>query len=324
MFYFFFESWRSKNDPIVIWLSGGPGGSSSIALFYEHGPFHITNDLKFRKNDYSWAQVSNIIYVDQPLGAGFSYAKDYNDIRHNQTSASDDLYNFLQEFFKVHPQFIENNFFIIGQSHAGNSGPALASRIQQGKRENVGIDIKLKGLAIGNGLTNPRIQFPAQLDYALREELIEKSNKPHIENIVSNCESSLKACETGGEDECRVAYFDCHNIKREILKIAGNRNSYDIRKWCVGSECYDFSNIERFLSEKSVRNTLGVGEVEFALLNTTVYLAMMGDIMKNHEIGIPALLENDIRVLIYAGDRDLICNWIGKPLCMIEILTTSN
>ena len=57
MFYFFFESRGSKKDPVVIWLTGGPGCSSQLALFYENGPFHITDNLTLSWNDYGWDQV---------------------------------------------------------------------------------------------------------------------------------------------------------------------------------------------------------------------------------------------------------------------------
>lgn len=87
---------------------------------------------------------------------------------------------------------------------------------------------------------------------------------------------------------------------------------YDIRKNCEGSLCYDFSNMERFLNEKSVRDALGVGNIDFISCSSTVYEAMMMDWMRNLEVGIPALLEDGINVLIYAGEYDLICNWLGK------------
>ena len=89
---------------------------------------------------------------------------------------------------------------------------------------------------------------------------------------------------------------------------------YDIRKPCVGSLCYDFSNLEKFLNKKTVRESLGVGDIEFVSCSPSVYEAMLLDWMRNLEVGIPELLENDIKVLIYAGEYDLICNWLGEYL----------
>lgn len=61
MFYFFFESRNSKTDPVVIWLTGGPGCSSELAVFYENGPFHIANNLSLVWNDYGWDKVNLIL-----------------------------------------------------------------------------------------------------------------------------------------------------------------------------------------------------------------------------------------------------------------------
>lgn len=57
MFYLFFESRINKKDPIVIWLTGGPGCSSELAVFYENGPFQIANNLSLVWNNYGWDKV---------------------------------------------------------------------------------------------------------------------------------------------------------------------------------------------------------------------------------------------------------------------------
>ena len=61
MFYFFFESRGKKEDPIVIWLTGGPGCSSELAVFYENGPFTIANNMSLVWNKFGWDTVSNRI-----------------------------------------------------------------------------------------------------------------------------------------------------------------------------------------------------------------------------------------------------------------------
>ncbi|PNX71157.1 serine carboxypeptidase 48-like protein [Trifolium pratense] len=96
------------------------------------------------------------------------------------------------------------------------------------------------------------------------------------------------------------------------MNIAGNINHYDIRKKCGGGLCYDFNKVETFLNLKTVREALGVGDLEFVSCSGTVYNAMLEDWMKNLEVGIPALLEDGIKLLVYAGEYDLICNWLGN------------
>ena len=68
MFYLFFESRNNKKDPVVIWLTGGPGCSSELAVFYENGPFQIANNLSLVWNDYGWDKVFSF----QQLGSSIS------------------------------------------------------------------------------------------------------------------------------------------------------------------------------------------------------------------------------------------------------------
>ncbi|XP_057424271.1 serine carboxypeptidase-like isoform X1 [Lotus japonicus] len=336
MFYFFFESRNSQEDPVVIWLTGGPGCSSELALFYENGPFKIADNLTLVWNEYGWDKVSNLLYVDQPTGTGFSYSTDLRDIRHDEKGVSNDLYDFLQAFFAEHPQLAKNDFFITGESYAGHYIPAFASRIRQGNLANEGIHINLKGLAIGNGLTNPAIQYKAYPDYALDMGIITKGTHGRLNKVlVPACELSIKLCGTDGKAACLAANIVCNVIFSDIMLHAGDINDlamgktigiakeqdelycllhkyYDIRKKCEGSLCYDFSNMEKLLNQKSVRDSLGVGKIRFVSCSTEVYAAMLVDWMRNLEVGIPVLLEDGINLLVYAGEFDLICNWLGN------------
>ncbi|ESQ42261.1 hypothetical protein EUTSA_v10013297mg [Eutrema salsugineum] len=312
MFYFFFESRNNSSDPVVIWLSGGPGCSSSVALFYENGPFTISEDLSLSWNDFGWDKVSNLIYVDQPVGTGFSYTSDSNDLRQDETGVSNDLYDFLQAFFKEHPKFAKNDFYITGESYAGHYIPALASRVHSGNKNNEGIPINLKGIAIGNGLTNPEIQYGAYGDYALEMKLISQSDHESLKQDYIDCQSSTKQCNNNGGEACGSAYDVCNTIFNLIMNKIEGTNYYDVRKKCVGSHCYDFSKMETFLNQENVRKALGVGDIKFVSCSTTVYNAMMEDWMLNLEVKIPALVEDGINLLVYAGEYDLICNWLGN------------
>lgn len=61
MFYLFFESRNKKDAPLVIWLTGGPGCSSELAMFYENGPFKLNNNMSLTWNEYGWDQVLTFI-----------------------------------------------------------------------------------------------------------------------------------------------------------------------------------------------------------------------------------------------------------------------
>ncbi|XP_038721950.1 serine carboxypeptidase-like [Tripterygium wilfordii] len=92
----------------------------------------------------------------------------------------------------------------------------------------------------------------------------------------------------------------------------------DIRKEREGVLTYDFSNIETFLNMQSVKDALGV-EKSFASFSHPVYEALKGDCAKNSDEGIPALLDKGIKLLIYVGDEDLMCDWIGNFRWVLEL-----
>ncbi|POM77935.1 Serine protease family S10, partial [Phytophthora palmivora] len=102
-FYWFFES-RSQpsTDPLVLWLTGGPGCSSMMALLTENGPCHVLPDLSTRLNPYSWTNESNVVWLDQPTTVGFTYG-DEQDADNSEDNVGENIYYFLQGFFEKDP-----------------------------------------------------------------------------------------------------------------------------------------------------------------------------------------------------------------------------
>ena len=79
LFYWLFRNTSLSRPPLVIWLNGGPGASSEFDVFLENGPLLITRNgtttsdfiLGLRKG--SWGDVADVLFLDQPVGTGFSY-----------------------------------------------------------------------------------------------------------------------------------------------------------------------------------------------------------------------------------------------------------
>merc|ERR1711871_984542 len=101
---------------------------------------------------------ATLVYIDQPAGTGFSYGLGMDK---NEDGVSRDMYSFLQVFFKAHPQYAANDFFVVGESYAGHYVPATTHQIWANNKNlpNGAIKINLKGVAVGNGLTEPTIQY---------------------------------------------------------------------------------------------------------------------------------------------------------------------
>lgn len=124
MFYFFFKS-RATSDsaPLVLWTNGGPGCSSEMAVFYEQGPYQIEDDMTLSLRESGWDSISNMIFVDQPIGTGFSYSSSESDSRHiSRKGVAQDVLEFMREFYKAHPDMADRDFYVSGESYAGKCG----------------------------------------------------------------------------------------------------------------------------------------------------------------------------------------------------------
>lgn len=65
-----------RNYPTILWLNGGPGSSSQIGNLQEIGPLTLTREFSVvvKQNNYTWANNYNLLFIDQPVGTGLSYA----------------------------------------------------------------------------------------------------------------------------------------------------------------------------------------------------------------------------------------------------------
>eukprot|EP00892_Ulva_mutabilis_P009381 jgi/Ulvmu1/6815/UM031_0019.1 len=315
MFYFYFES-RSdpKNDPVVLWMTGGPGCSSELAVFYENGPFKINDNLTLKDNPDGWDVSHNLIYVDQPIGTGYSYSTDPADAVYNEKGVAHDMLDFLQEFMEAHPELADNEFYVTGESYAGHYVPAVSHRVWQYNKAGSGQHIPMKGFAIGNGLTDPAIQYGAYADFVYQNDLISEKERDAIQAYYPYCKWGIEFCNNHPWPfTCKGALTFCEaTIFGRIMLDLGGINVYDIRKPCVGSLCYDFSLLTEYLAQPAVRKALGVEGRVWAECTPIVHANMLGDWMLDSAEIIPEMLEDGIRGMIYAGDQDLICNWLGN------------
>ncbi|XP_028798152.1 serine carboxypeptidase-like 45 [Neltuma alba] len=168
MFYYFVEAETNPaSKPLVLWLNGGPGCSSLIGSFLEHGPF-VVSAKGIVKNKYSWSRVANMLYLESPAGVGFSYSVNtsiyasYND----EIIARDNL-AFLQRWFAEFPEYKNRELFITGESYGGHYVPQVAQLIIQTKAIP-----NLKGIAIGNPLLEFENDFDSKVDYYWSHGLI--------------------------------------------------------------------------------------------------------------------------------------------------------
>lgn len=125
-------------------------------MFMENGPVFLNQWGRLEKRQYSWHLDHHVIYIDNPVGAGFSYTNNDAGYATNEVDVGTNLFSAVRQFFQLFPELKNNRFYITGESYGGKYVPALGHQIYS-KRSSSNADdrINLRGIAIGNGVTDP-------------------------------------------------------------------------------------------------------------------------------------------------------------------------
>ncbi|KAI0773297.1 alpha/beta-hydrolase [Trametes elegans] len=145
---------ENSSDPWGIWLQGGPGGSSMIGFSVENGPIHINADSSAQKNNFSWNQLADYIWIDQPVGVGYSTADSAGYV-HDEDETARDFMNFLTNLVKVFPSLKKRPLHLTGESYAGTYIPYILKAYFDMSRP----PVRIVNIAIGDGAIGPDIVY---------------------------------------------------------------------------------------------------------------------------------------------------------------------
>ncbi|KAM5441795.1 Cell death protease [Microsporum ferrugineum] len=319
--------WHYQNRHIanrqrtVIWLNGGPGCSSMDGALMEVGPYRLKDDHSLVYNEGSWDEFANLLFVDQPVGTGFSYVSTDSYV-HELGPMADQFIIFLDRWFKLFPEYENDDIYLAGESYAGQYIPYIAEAIVK-RNEKLPANQtawNVEGLIIGNGWIAPNEQYRSYLTYAYKEGILKESSEgaQAAEAQLSQCSSKLSEVGKFG-----IHIDECERVMELILdttKINGKcLNMYDIRLDDTSDSCGmnwppDISSVTTYLRRPDVVKALNINEDK-----TTGWRECSPGVGRNLRATesvpsiqlLPGLLEGGIPVLLFSGDKDLICNHIG-------------
>ncbi|KAH9996036.1 Alpha/Beta hydrolase protein [Russula vinacea] len=320
LFFWFFESRNDPSkDPLVLWLNGGPGCSSSTGLLFELGPCRITDEGKnTTRNPYSWNERANVIFLDQPVGVGYSYSSDGSTVNTSPVAGVD---------------YASLPFHLAAESYGGTFAPNIASVIHKKNKELALVPmpklakINLASVILANGLTDPYIQMASVPDYACDGPypIYDDPEGPQctaLRSKVPTCQRLIKACyDFGSRLTCVPAGLYCFSQLYAPLQQTG-LNLYDVRRKCDPSKdadgplCYkQLGWIEKWMNDPKNKAALGANPSRtFESCSMEINQAFMyqGDGMHNSALLLPELIDDGVRLLVYAGNADMMCNYIGN------------
>ncbi|XP_063541021.1 venom serine carboxypeptidase [Cydia strobilella] len=311
-FFWYFPSMSPNKElaPVIVWLQGGPGATSLYGLFTENGPIRVRNN-KFERRKYNWALNHHIIYIDNPVGTGFSFTKHQEGYCTDETQVGEHLYSTLTQFFKLFPELRQNKFFVTGESYGGKYVPALAYTIHK-KNPTAETKINLKGITIGNGLSDPEHQL-IYSKYLYQIGLIDWNAQKVFEDYEAKARSYIQ---NNQWDEA----FDTFDTLLNGDLIDGKSYFYNVTGFSfyfnyLHSEDYKSSetgdDFGPMIQKSAIRKEIHVGDMPFND-GKEVEKHLKQDVMKSVAPWISELLDNYYCV-IYNGQLDII---VAYPLTL--------
>jgi len=226
LFYYFVESeGNPQEDPLFLWLTGGPGCTSFSGLIYEVGPleFDIENYTgglpKLKYYPYARTKAASMIFLDSPVGTGFSYSRTPEGWPSSDTKSAEQSYQFLRKWMVEHPQFISVQLFIAGDSYSGIPVPLITKKIIEGNKDKGKPYMNIKGYLIGCPRTDSFIDFNTRVEFAhgmalISDDIYENARRSCKENYFKvDPENTECLAALGDIDKCVKDLFD-----RDILK----------------------------------------------------------------------------------------------------------
>ncbi|KAL9259164.1 Serine carboxypeptidase-like 18-like protein [Drosera capensis] len=357
LFYYFIKSQgHPRRDPLILYLNGGPGCSGLTGFFYQieieigNGVATISalmsakaGPLAFNLTDYdgglptllsvsySWTKTANIIFLDAPVGTGFSYSNSSSAYNVSDTASTNQTYQFLRKWLKNHTAYLSNPLLIGGDSYSGLLVPIIVEKIVEGNKDGLKPRMNIKGYLISSPHEDSVLEINSRIPYAHQLSLISKdlymSAKANCNGSYADVELSEAKCveDLYAINEClddlnaaNILLPKCssfamkadEDFSRRVLK----QNQNQILIPLLQSDEYFCPNFMFMLSaawanNRSVQQALNIREgtiKEWVRCNATL-------VQKSYTFDVNGsfdyhknLTATELQVLVFSGDHDLI------------------
>ncbi|KAM8945736.1 retinoid-inducible serine carboxypeptidase [Pelodytes ibericus] len=313
--------------PLVMWLQGGPGASGcGYGNFEEIGPF----DTYMNPRNTTWVKAANLLFVDNPVGTGYSYTTDDQALARNISMVTDDMMVLLKQFFSFKKEFQEIPFYIFSESYGGKMAAAISLALHNGIKSG-GIKCNFGGVALGDSWISPIDSVLSWGPYLYSVSLLDEQGLKKVQESAQKVENAVNS----GQYELATDLWS--KTEEVIEEYTDNVNFYNILTKESTMTENNYAEIPRFrnpllgqlfqrhmlplqkdylyeLMNGPIRKVLKIipDDVTWGGQSQQVFSSMAGDFMKPVIDIVDELLKANINVTVYNGQFDLIVDTMGQ------------
>nr|XP_045015260.1 retinoid-inducible serine carboxypeptidase [Jaculus jaculus] len=311
--------------PLVMWLQGGPGGSSTgFGNFEEIGP--LDSDLKPRNT--TWLQSASLLFVDNPVGTGFSYVNKSNAYATDLSMVVSDMMVLLKSFFDCHKEFQMVPFYIFSESYGGKMAAGIGLQLHKAVQEGT-IKCNFSGVALGDSWISPVDSVLTWGPYLYSMSLLDDKGLAEVSEVAERVLNAVnkgfyrEATRLWGEAEMVIEKntdgVNFYNILTKRSPMSAMESSLDFFRNSLVRLCQRHvrhlqGDALSQLMNGVIRKKLKIIPEDFSwgAQASNVFMNMEGDFMKPVISIVDELLEAGVNVTVYNGQLDLIVGTMGQ------------
>lgn len=325
-----------ENDPVVFWTNGGPGCSGLIGFMMEQGPFRPDEKGNLQQNEYAWNKIANMVFLEQPVGVGFSYSDNEDDYRIGDEQAAKDNLETILQFMERFPHFNHSDLYITSESYGGHYMPTLANEIinYNDAQEYSWHRLNFKGFAVGNPYTNYYSGVGAEMETYWGKQLLPMPL--WTKYVGEGCLDPIylvnnSVCSTlmlnfmrkiGNLNPYALDYPVCLSKQQMHLRHFLRGDNDDVVQEIEYEPCEDIYTTN-YLNDLSVKEAIHVrSDIEWEECSRTTKYELKDKMLpmeKYYPIILNSKTHQDVRVLVYSGDDDGVCGTIGTQQWIYDL-----
>uniref|UniRef100_A0A2H1X335 SFRICE_029033 n=1 Tax=Spodoptera frugiperda TaxID=7108 RepID=A0A2H1X335_SPOFR len=310
MFYWFFFANGTRvnahHKPLIIWIQGGPGfAASGVGNFAEMGPFH----MNLQPRNHTWVKERNVLFIDHPVGTGFSYVTNSSLYAKTDRDMAMDLARAIKMFFRRHKEFRHTSTYLFSQSYGGKICPRLAYYLHTAI-EKKSLKINFKGIGIGGGWVDPKESILVQPEFLHLSGGIDRNLYLSSAKVAKQL---VRALET--EDYAQADILD--DVLFSTLNKQGEINFNNVY---APSPYPDLEELQNKMN-RYVKPSLSMVNqtIKWQYLSTEAYESLKKSFLVPSVSFLEALLDKTkLKIAIYNGNLDVVTplggasNWVHK------------
>ncbi|XP_028982068.1 retinoid-inducible serine carboxypeptidase-like [Diachasma alloeum] len=288
------ENFDVYSRPLIVWLDGGPGdGGSGNGNFLQIGPLEI--DGVTHRNT-TWVKDYHVLFIDAPVGAGFSYVSDASKYRREDDDIASDIHVCLKKFFHKHKEFQSVPMYIVGHSYGAKLAVKLAELLIDSAES---LPNNLKGVGLSSPFISPVDTALSLGEYHHKLGFLDDAQRLVIEDVARTLEADVE------EENWIEAFWDNMNVSQNLV---GYTTFWNLENVSVKSRPrlhseLNETQVDGFMNSE-VKQVLGIA-TNYGERFRDVYISLNRTFIKSAISSVKKLVEKPgVKVVVFAGQMD--------------------